>query len=109
MTAETKLYDALCELTATQHMRELSIQDVFSLLKCGMQLVERIKGYTGVQKKEMVIFAMEKVIHRSVSDPTLTAALLALLEPSIDTIVEVSKQEWLINLQRGRLRCCPFR
>lgn len=109
MRDPVRLYDKLCELVVAENMVELSIHDIFSLLKRGMELVEEMKAFTGVQKKQMVIEAIEKIINTKVVDnPIMKHALLTLLEPSIDTIIEVSKQEWMINLKKSTSRCCPF-
>ena len=109
MRDPVRLYDKLCELVVAENMAELSIHDIFSLLKRGMELVEEMKAFTGVQKKQMVIEAIEKIINTKVVDnPIMKHALLTLLEPSIDTIIEVSKQEWMINLKKSTSRCCPF-
>ena len=107
MEPSTKLYNQLCELTTTEHMRTLNVHDVFTLLKRAMELAEQVQNLTGLQKKMLVMEALQRIIEvRVVDNLPLRVALVSIIEPSIDAIVEVSKQQWLVNVRKGTMACC---
>ena len=104
----TRLYNKLCQLVHIENIQELSIHDIFSLLQKAMECVERYESLTGIQKKQMVLKAMQHIIDSKIGDNmVIKPTILSLLEPCIDTIIAVSKSEWLLNLKKGT-SCCKF-
>ena len=103
----TQLYNTLCEEFIANNGK-LSVHDLFTLLRKGMEFVEQSKLLTGIQKKQMVEVAIQQLIECNIVDnPVLRHTLLALLEPYIQTIIEVSQHKWMLNIKKGAT-CCPF-
>ena len=88
-----------------ENIREMTIPDVFVVLKEGMEFVERLPGLSGTKKKEMVVQSLNTLIDRNVFDESIKQTFKRMIAPTIDAICEVSKREWNINLKPSKL-CC---
>jgi hypothetical protein len=73
--------------------------DIMSLCVNAMQLVEKIPGLSGREKKALVISAITKVF----DDRGMDKAPLFLLPSAIDTLVSVANGQVLISLKKA---CC---
>lgn len=73
--------------------------DIMSLCVNAMQLVEKIPGLSGREKKALVISAITKVFDERGMDKTP----LFLLPSAIDTLVSVANGQVLISLKKA---CC---
>jgi hypothetical protein len=76
-----------------------SAVDIMSLCINAMQLVEKIPGLSGREKKALVISAITKVFDERGMDK----APLFLLPSAIDTLVSVANGQVLISLKKA---CC---
>lgn len=74
------------------------------------QLVERMKGIHGTQKRDIVVNLFKKVIMNKVEDEEEQAELLLFVEmtlpPVIDTLIAIDKRELVIKLQK-HCGCLP--
>ena len=107
----SRLYDEIETMIKGKKVDAASIVSIATLL---MKTVEKYSDVQGIQKKEIVLAVLRKVVDEGVEDPTEKSNVLFLVEqtvpPVIDALVAVDKGQLKIKIQKGCksvFSCCP--
>jgi len=106
----SRLYDEIETLIEGKKIDAGSIISIATLL---MKTVEKYSDVNGIQKKEIVLAVLRKIVQEKISDPDERANVLFLVEqtvpPVIDALVAVDKGQLKIKIQKGcksLFSCC---
>ncbi len=81
---------------------ELSADTILSLTITSMQLVEKVKGLKGQEKKDLVLNSLEKLIEKKGGD---YKDVLKLIPKVIDNFISIENGEIKFT-SRGLFPCC---
>lgn len=88
---------------------KISLRNIVKRITQCMKIVENFKKLNGVEKKDLVIDVMQKLIRDSDNDETVETILIDTLEavghPMIDTIIAASKGKFFSNLKMKCYKC----
>ena len=85
-----------------------NISDMFVLIKIAMEFCESFLELKGFEKEDLVIICMKHIIDEKMIDPDMHLMFLTMLKPSIDMIISVSKNKWLINKRKKLMKLKIF-
>ena len=75
-----------------------NISDVFSIIKLGMEYVEKIRMISPIEKQRLVIQSLEKIIdYQYKHDLQFGLFLKSMIVPTITIVCQISKQQWGVN------------
>jgi hypothetical protein len=108
--AVERLYEELKKIIGKGNINSSNIVTILISL---MQIVEKYQDVSGIQKKAIILEALELVINDQVTNEEEAKALNLLVEVTlptvIDTLVSVDKKEIQIKIKKGcskLLKCC---
>ncbi len=98
----SRLYDEIEAMIDGKKIDATSIISVATLL---MKTVEKYTDVNGIQKKEIVLAVLRKIVEEKVDDQDEKKNILFLIEttvpPVIDALVSVDKGQLKIKIQKG--------
>ena len=111
-TALDTIYNQIKQSIVAEQLNQASI---ILIATNAMVLVERVPGLTGLERKELVLQVLRKLIGDLVTDPAAAAALLLVvnnvLPTAIDQIVAATNgkldiNKWWVNVKKNLCCCC---
>ena len=92
----------------------ITISNIVKIITQCMKIVQSFTKLNGVEKKDLVIDVVQKLIRDSDHDEKLENALIDILEkighPVIDTVIVASKGKFFTNIKSGFMKwvkgCC---
>ncbi len=94
--------------------KKVDASNIISIVTLLMKTVEKYSDVQGIQKREIVLAVLRKVVEENISDPDEKANVLFMVEktvpPVIDALVAVNKGQLKIKIQKGcksLFSCCP--
>ena len=104
----SRLYD---ELSGIIGDRKITVTNIVSVVTLLMKTVDKYTDVKGIQKKELVLAVVTKVVNETMSDDDERNNILYVVEgvlPTvIDTIIQVDKGQLLIKLKKTCFSWCP--
>ena len=98
----SRLYDEIESMIDGKKIDAASIISIATLL---MMTVEKYSDVKGIQKKEIVLAVLRKVVEEKIDDADERSSVLFLIEqtvpPVIDALVAVDKGQLKIKIQKG--------
>tara|TARA_B100001175_G_C19479774_1_gene626427 strand:+ start:1241 stop:1579 length:339 start_codon:yes stop_codon:yes gene_type:complete len=98
----SRLYD---EIETMINGKKVDASSIISIATLLMKTVETYSDVKGIQKKEIVLAVLRKVVEEKISSPEERANVLFLVEqtvpPVIDALVAVDKGQLKIKIQKG--------
>ena len=98
----SRLYDEIETMINGKKIDAASIISIATLL---MKTVEKYSDVKGIQKKEIVLAVLRKVVEEKIDDADERSSVLFLIEqtvpPVIDALVAVDKGQLKIKIQKG--------
>ena len=85
-----------------------NISDIFVLIRIAMEFFEKCNDLKGFEKEELVIICIKNIIDTKINDPDMQLMFLTMLKPSIDIIISVSKNRWLVNKKKKLMKLKVF-
>jgi hypothetical protein len=85
-----------------------NISDIFVLIKIAMEFCEKYNELKGFEKKELVVNCITHLIDIKIIDPDMQLMFFTILKPSIEMIIAVSKNKWLVNKKKKFLKLKVF-
>ena len=106
-----RLYDEVESIISNKKIDAGSMISVVTLL---MKTVDKYTDVNGIQKKEVVLAVLRKIIEETVKDESERQNILYLADQAvpavIDTIVSIDKGQLKIKIEKGCKKltsCCP--
>ena len=88
---------------------KITLKNIVKRISQCMKIVENFKKLNGIEKKDLVIDVMQKLIRDSDNDETIENILIDTLEavghPIIDTIIIASKGKFFTTLKSKFIKC----
>jgi hypothetical protein len=81
-----------------------NISDIFVLIRIAMEFCEKYKRLKGFEKEEMVIICITHIINEKINDENMKLMFLTMLKPSIEMVIAVSKNRWIINKRKKLMK-----
>ena len=85
-----------------------NISDIFVLIKISMEFCEKYNELKGFQKEEMVILCITHIINEKIIDENTKLMFFTMLKPSIEMVIAVSKNRWLVNKKKKLMKLKVF-
>jgi hypothetical protein len=85
-----------------------NISDIFVLIRIAMEFCEKYKELKGFEKEEMVIICITHIINEKINDENMKLMFLTMLKPSIETVIAISKNRWLVNKRKKLMKLKVF-
>ena len=83
-----------------------SIDDVYNSIQFCMEFVENFKDLKSKQKKDIVINCITFIIKNNIEDGVKQELLLDILDPTVEMIIQISKNKWFLNKIKTKFSCC---
>ena len=77
-----------------------NISDIFVLIKIAMEFCEKYNELKGFQKEEIVILCITHIINEKINDENTKLMFFTILKPSIEMVIAISKNKWLVNKKK---------
>ena len=98
----SRLYD---EIETMIYGKKIDAASIISIATLLMKTVEKYSDVKGIQKKEIVLAVLRKVVEEKINDADERSSVLFLIEhtvpPVIDALVAVDKGQLKIKIQKG--------
>ena len=108
-TTKDEYFDICYQQLSNLLDSKISLKNIVKRITQCMKIVENFKKLNGVEKKDLVIDVLQKLIRDSDNDEILENILIDTLEavghPMIDTIIAASKGKLFSNL---KMKCYNF-
>lgn len=83
-----------------------SIGDLYDSIQFCMEFVENFKDLKGQKKKDIVINCITFIIKNNIEDDVKRELLLEILNPTVEMIIQISKNKWFLNKIKTKFSCC---
>jgi hypothetical protein len=85
-----------------------NISVFFVLIRIAMEFCETFSELKGFEKEEMVIICITHIIDIKINDENMKLMFYTMLKPSIEMIIAVSKNRWLVNKRKKLMKLKVF-
>ena len=108
LVEKTKYFDNCYDQVVKTLDTRITLSNIVKIITQCMKVVQSFKKLNGIEKKDLVIDVVQRLIRDSDHDENLENALIDILEkighPLIDTVIVASKGKFFANLRTGCMK-----
>ena len=114
LVEKNKYFDNCYDQVVKTLDTRITVSNIVKIITQCMKVVQSFKKLNGIEKKDLVIDVVQRLIRDSDHDENLENALIEILEkighPLIDTVIVASKGKFFTNIKSGFMKwvkgCC---
>ena len=108
LVEKNKYFDNCYDQVVKTLDTRITVSNIVKIITQCMKVVQSFKKLNGIEKKDLVIDVVQRLIRDSDHDENLENALIEILEkighPLIDTVIVASKGKLFTNLRTGCMK-----